>query len=232
MKQKAKRPILLLILAFALLAGCGAAPRSSEAAESPAAAGPETSAGTAPAEAAAGTPEAAETEIEADTAPEGPKITVAVFSCTGHTRRIAQVIAEGLGAELQEIVPAEPYTEDDLRYNDSAARATAEQNDPAARPAMAGEIEGLEDCDVLFLGYPIWWGQEPRILDTFLETYDLTGITVAPFCTSGSSGIGTSVRQLSAIAEGADWTEGRRFAADAPEDEINSWAAEILAAAE
>ena len=104
-----------------------------------------------------------------------------------------------------------------------------EQNNPAARPAMDGVIEGLDDCGVLFLGYPIWWGQEPRILDTFAESYDLTGITVVPFCTSGSSGIGTSVRQLSEIADDADWMEGRRFDTDASEEEINNWTAEMLA---
>lgn len=156
---------------------------------------------------------------------------VVVFSGTGHTRRIAQVVAEGLGTELMEIVPAERYTEEDLNYNDSSTRATVEQNDPAARPEIAEPIDGLDDCDILFLGYPIWWGQEPRILDTFMETYDLTGITVVPFCTSGSSGIGTSVRQLSELTPGADWMEGRRFETDASEEEINNWAAEMLAAA-
>lgn len=158
-------------------------------------------------------------------------VMVAVFSGTGHTRRIAQVIADGLGTELLEIIPSEPYTEEDLNYNDSSTRATVEQNDPAARPEIAEPIEGLEDCDILFLGYPIWWGQEPRILDTFVETYDLTGTTVVPFCTSGSSGIGTSVRNLSALEAEAIWLDGKRFETNASNEEINAWAAEMLAAA-
>ena len=238
-KHKSLRSVLLLILAFALLSGCGSAPQPSETAEAQMEMeAPETTQAPAPTEGpvpteepAAESPETTGVEVEAETVPEGPRVMVVVFSGTGHTRRIAQVIADGLGTELAEIVPAAPYTEEDLNYNDSSTRATVEQNDPASRPAIADEIAGLEDCDILFLGYPIWWGQEPRILDTFAETYDLTGITVVPFCTSGSSGIGTSVRQLSALADGADWMEGRRFETDAPEEEINNWAAEMLAAA-
>ena len=233
MNRKAIRSVLLLILASALLSGCGSSPRPSEAAEAPAeTAAPETTEAPTPTEEPAAEMPEAEEEPPEEPAAEDPQVMGVVFSGTGHTRRIAQVMAEGLGTELTEILPAEPNTEADLNYNDSSTRATVEQNDPAARPAIAGEIEGLEDCDVLFLGYPIWWGQEPRILDTFVETYDLTGITVAPFCTSGSSGIGASVRQLSELADGADWMEGRRFETDAPEEEISSWAAEMLAAAE
>ena len=233
MKRKAMRSVLLLVLAFALLSGCASGPQPSETAETPAeAAVQETAATPVPTEEpAAETPDAAEDEAKAETVPKGTRVMVVVFSGTGHTRRIAQVIADGLGTKLKEIVPAEPYTEEDLNYNDSSTRATVEQNDPAARPEIAEPIDGLDDCDILFLGYPIWWGQEPRILDTFVETYDLTGIAVVPFCTSGSSGIGTSVRQLSELADGADWMEGRRFETDAPEEAINNWAAEMLAAA-
>ena len=233
MKRKALSSVLLLILAFALLSGCASAPQSSETEETPAEATvQEATATPVPTEEpAAETPVAAVDEAEAETVPKGPRIMVVVFSGTGHTRRIAQAMAEGLGTELREIIPAEPYTEEDLNYNDSSTRATVEQNDPAARPEIAEPIDGLGDCDILFLGYPIWWGQEPRILDTFVETYDLTGITVVPFCTSGSSGIGTSVRQLSELVDEADWMEGQRFETDASEEEINNWAAEMLDAA-
>ena len=232
MRYKTWGRFLLLILAFALLSGCGTAPQEGEAAGSPEeTAAPLMTEAPVPTEEPAIETPAAEEELPEEPAAEEPRVMVVVFSGTGHTRRIAQVIADGLETELQEIVPVEPYTEEDLNYNDSSTRATVEQNDPAARPAMADGIDGLEDCDVLFLGYPIWWGQEPRILDTFVETYDLTGITVVPFCTSGSSGIGTSVRQLSDIASGADWMEGLRFDTDASEEEIHNWAAEMLAAA-
>jgi len=233
MKHGALSGIILLLFIFALLSGCGSAPAAGETAQAPTetAAQPAAEAPVPAEESAAEPPEETAEAAEEDQNAAEPRVMVVVFSGTGHTRRIAQVMAEGLGTELREIVPAEPYTEEDLNYNDSATRATKEQNDPAARPGIAEPVEGLEDCDILFLGYPIWWGQEPRILDTFVETYDLTGITVVPFCTSGSSGIGTSVRQLSELADGADWAEGRRFETDAPAEEINEWAAQMLAAA-
>ena len=228
MKRKAIRSVLLLVLAFALLSGCASGPQPSETAEAPAeAAVQETAAAPVPTEApAAETPDAAEEEAEAETVPKGPRVMVVVFSGTGHTRRIAQVIADGLGTELQEIVPAEPYTEEDLNYNDSSTRATVEQNDPAARPAIAEPIDGLDDCDILFLGYPIWWGQEPRILDTFAETYDLSGITVIPFCTSGSSDIGGSDDALAAQAGSGTWLQGRRFSGNVSEDALRDWISE------
>ena len=102
---------------------------------------------------------------------------------------VAEKIASITGADLYEIVPAVPYTEEDLNYNDSSTRATVEQNDPDVRPEIAGEPLSLEGYATIYLGSPIWWGQEPRIMDTFVESYDFKGLTVIPFCTSASSGI-------------------------------------------
>ena len=153
----------------------------------------------------------------------GGKTLVAYFSCTGTTEKIAGYIADALGADLWQITPETPYTAADLNYNDSGTRATREQNDPAARPAVSGSVERMDDYDVVFLGYPIWWGQAPKILYTFVEQYDLSGKTVVPFCTSGSSGIGSSAANLSRSAPDAVWLEGRRFGAGASGASVADW---------
>ncbi len=155
-------------------------------------------------------------------AEESGKVLVAYFSCTGTTERIAGMIAEALDAETYRITPETPYTSADLDYSDSTTRATREQNDPAARPA-SGTVENMDDYDVIFLGYPIWWGQAPKILYTFVESYDLSGKTIVPFCTSGSSGIGSSAGNLSKSAPDADWLDGRRFGGSASKDSVTEW---------
>ena len=151
------------------------------------------------------------------------KILVAYFSCTGNTEKIAGYAADALDADLYRITPETPYTADDLNYGDSSTRATREQNDSTARPAISGTVERMADYDVIFLGYPIWWGQAPKIMYTFVESYDLSGKTIVPFCTSGSGGIGTSATNLSASAGGATWLEGRRFSASTSEADVRSW---------
>ena len=151
------------------------------------------------------------------------RVLTAYFSCTGHTEKIAEIIADELGAELWQIMPETPYTTADLNYGDDSSRTTREQNDPSARPAISGAVENMADYDVIFLGYPIWWGQAPKILYTFVESYDLSGKTIIPFCTSGSSGIGSSAENLSAGAAGAVWLPGHRFSAGASRDTVVSW---------
>lgn len=162
-------------------------------------------------------PEEAENEEESDNT-----TLVVVFSATGTTRGVAEKIAALTGAELIEIVPAQPYTTEDLNYNDRTTRATVEQNTPDVRPEIANEIS-LDGCTTLYLGYPIWWGQAPRILSTFVESHNFTGITVIPFCTSGSSDIGQSDDTLAAQAESGNWLQGRRFPGSVPEDELRAW---------
>ena len=161
-------------------------------------------------------------QLPAAEAPGG-KTLVAVFSATGHTRPIAECVAETLNADYYEIQPAEPYTSANLNYNDSASRATREQNDASARPAISGTVENMADYDVIFLGYPIWWGQAPKIMYTFVESYDLTGKTIVPFCTSGSSSIGSSAANLSKSASDATWLEGRRFAIGTSDTVVAEW---------
>ena len=148
---------------------------------------------------------------------------VAYFSATGNTEEIAQHLQTILGASLYEIIPAKPYGDDDLDYNASDCRANQEQNDPSVRPAIDGSVENMDSYDVILLGYPIWWGEAPRIISTFLESYDFTGKTIVPFCTSGSSGIGGSAEHLTVLAADATWLEGARFNPGATQDEVAAW---------
>lgn len=147
---------------------------------------------------------------------------VVYFSATGHTKGAAEKIASAAGADLYEILPAEPYTRADLNYRDSESRSSREMNDSSARPAMAGEID-LSGYKTVFLGYPIWFGEAPRIMSTFVESHDLTGKTVIPFCTSGGSGIGASAEILEKQAGSGRWLEGTRFGSSPSESEIRSW---------
>jgi diketogulonate reductase-like aldo/keto reductase/flavodoxin len=156
----------------------------------------------------------------------GSKVLVAYFSATGTTRLIAEYAAEILNADLYEIVPETPYTTADLNYSDSSSRTTKEQNDPSARPAISGAVERLSDYDVVFLGYPIWHGQSPKIIRTFLESYDFSGKTIVPFCTSHSSGIGSSDTNLHSLcADSVNWLPGESFAAGASRDSMKEWIA-------
>ena len=154
---------------------------------------------------------------------EGTDVLVAYFSATGNTENIAEHLVSILDADLYEIVPQVPYTSEDLDYSNSDCRANREQNDPTARPAISGGVEDLEDYEVIFLGYPIWWGDAPKILSTFLETYDFDGKTIVPFCTSGSSSIGSSADDLDALTQGAAWLEGQRFSGSASQGTVSQW---------
>lgn len=154
---------------------------------------------------------------------EENKMLVAYFSGTGTTRALAQTIAQTTGADIFEIVPEVPYTSEDLNYNNDNCRANQEMNDDTARPAIAGSIENIDEYDTIFLGYPIWWGTMPRIINTFLDTYDLSGKTVMPFCTSGGSGISTSVSAIRNAEPNADVKEGLRGSSSSSSSQIETW---------
>lgn len=156
---------------------------------------------------------------------EAPTKTVVVyFSCTGTTKLLAEYAAEILNADLCEIVPEIPYTEEDLNYSDSSSRASKEQNDPSARPPISGSFENMEEYDIVLLAYPIWWGQAPRIISTFLESHDFTNKTVVPFCTSHSSGVGSSAVNLHGLcSDSTKWLEGERFSSGTTKTEIEKW---------
>ena len=172
--------------------------------------------------------QSADTTPTEEQTPEGTdnsdkKILIAYFSATNNTENIANHLNEILDADLYEIVPETPYTSDDLNYNDSNSRSSQEMNDSDARPAISGSVGNMEQYDVIFLGYPIWWGEAPRIINTFLESYDLSGKTIAPFCTSASSPLGSSAAKLQDLTNGATWLEGRRFSGGASEGDVQSW---------
>ena len=151
------------------------------------------------------------------------KILVAYFSATGTTKGVAEHIANGLNADIYEIVPEEPYTDADLDYNDNNSRTTIEMNDPDARPAISGSVENMEQYDIVFIGYPIWWGEAPRIVSTFVESYDFSGKTIVPFCTSGGSDIGSSATSLEQLTNGAAWLDGRRLNGSDSQDTVMEW---------
>lgn len=151
------------------------------------------------------------------------KILVAYFSAIGTTKGVAEHIANGLNADIYEIVPEEAYTDADLDYNDNNSRTTIEMNDPDARPAISGSVENMEQYDIIFVGYPIWWGEAPRIVSTFMESYDFSGKTIVPFCTSGGSGIGSSASNLERLTSGATWLDGRRLNGSDSQDTVMEW---------
>lgn len=152
---------------------------------------------------------------------ESRRIAVVYFSATGSTRAVAEYIKNEIDGDIFEIIPSQKYTAEDLNYGDDSTRATAEQHDKDIRPGIANEID-LSAYDVVFLGYPIWWGDTPRIIQTFIETGSLNGKTVIPFCTSGSSGIADSESTLKQYDE-TNWTAGRRFSSNPTKNEIKSW---------
>ena len=156
----------------------------------------------------------------------GANVIVVYFSRTGHTKPLAEYAAEMLQTELYEIQAKIPYSDDDIKYY-TDCRADREQKDPTARPEIAEPLSDLNGYDTVLLGYPIWHGQAPKIIYTFLEQSDLTGKTVVPFCTSASSPLGTSAENLHVLAPDAVWNDGRRFAIGTEKEEIAQWLKEI-----
>ena len=134
---------------------------------------------------------------------------VMYFSATGMTAKAARTIAEVTGGTLYEIVPQQAYTSDDLDWNDKQSRSSVEMNNPQARPALKDTKLDVAAYDVIFIGYPIWWDQAPRIINTFIESHDLTGKTLVPFATSGGSGITGSVRALRKAYPDLEWQDGK-----------------------
>lgn len=154
--------------------------------------------------------------------PGGSGVLVVYFSCTGNTKKAAEKIAALTGGDIYEIVPAEPYSAADLNYNNDDCRANREMNDPTARPAIGGGKADISGYDTVIIGYPIWWGTMPRIINTFIDSCELSGKTVLPFCTSGSSGISRSVSDIKAAAPTADVRDGLRTSG-AGDAELEKW---------
>ena len=162
------------------------------------------------------------------TAPKADKKLVVYFSCTGNTKHLAETTANVLNADLFEINAATPYTPEDLNWHDKSSRTTIEQNDPNVRPAIANKIDNFDQYGTVVIAYPIWWGQEPRIIDTFVESYDFSNKKIVAICTSGGSELGSSVDALKALtSSSAKWLNGKRFNSFDSADVIKSWLTDI-----
>ena len=148
---------------------------------------------------------------------------VAYFSASGSTARLANTLAAAADAKLYEIKPAVPYERRDLNWMDKKSRSTVEMQDPNCRPALADIAAPVEEADVIFLGFPIWWYREPSIIYSFLDAYDFSGKTIVPFFTSGGSQLGEGQGRIKALAKGAHVLSGRRFSSRASESELKNW---------
>ncbi|MFR1772622.1 MAG: flavodoxin [Acutalibacteraceae bacterium] len=151
------------------------------------------------------------------------KTLVAYFSASGVTARLANTLATAVGGDLYEIEPAKPYTSADLNWNNNKSRSSVEMNDPASRPAIAAPVADMEQYDTIFVGFPIWWYEAPRIVQTFLESYDLSGKTIVPFCTSGGSGLGKTPAILQKSCPAARMVSGKRLSGSASASELSAW---------
>jgi len=156
------------------------------------------------------------------------KILVAYFSATGNTKAVAEKLATAINADLFEIVPEQLYTADDLNWQNDKSRSSVEMGDKNSRPAIASKIDDIAQYNIVFVGSPIWWGREPSIIDTFIESYDFAGKTVIPFATSGSSGIGDYGTNLQALVPDAKVLTGKRFPTDVSAEELKTWADEQI----
>lgn len=155
---------------------------------------------------------------------ENKKILVAYFSCSGVTAKVARALADVTGADLYEIRPKTPYSPADLNWNNSCSRSSVEMRNPAARPELAGELPNLAEYNSIFIGFPIWWYEAPRILNTFLERCDFSGKTIIPFATSGGSGLGKAEEKLHAgCAASAVWRPGKLLNGDVTKETLTAW---------
>lgn len=157
------------------------------------------------------------------------KALVAYFSCTGRTKHAAETLAKAIGADVYEIVPQRPYTDADLNWMDKNSRSTLEMKDVSSRPAIEGREENMDSYQTVFVGFPIWWYVAPRIVNTFLESYDFSGKTIVPFATSGGSGMGKTEEGLKkSCSPDAAWGKGKMLNSSLSQKELVAWAEEYL----
>ena len=221
-----KRGFLLMtvcILIASMLAGCGAGSGQNEnQTQSDTGAVSEN-------ESSAATTEEDSTEASSETETDGDgvqgKTLVVYFSATGNTERVAEVIADTAGGELFELEPVDPYTDEDLNYSDDNSRVSQEYADEGLRNVelVADTVDGWQDVERVYIGYPIWWGNAAWPVNTFVEANDFTGKTVIPFCTSASSGLGDSGELLAELAGTGDWQEGMRFSSGVSDEDVAAW---------
>ena len=152
------------------------------------------------------------------------KSLVAYFSASGVTKKVATKLASAIGADIFEIVPKELYTSADLNWMDKKSRSSVEMNDRNCRPEIASKVDDMSKYDTVYVGFPVWWYREPSIIDTFMESYDFSGKTVIPFCTSGGSGLGDSAKNMQALASEAKVIDEKKFSSGVSEEELKKWA--------
>ena len=153
---------------------------------------------------------------------------VAYFSASGVTAKLAEALSEAIGADLYSIEPEVPYTKADLNWMNKNSRSSVEMKDPASRPAIAGKRDNMDEYDIIFVGFPIWWYVAPTIINTFLESYDFAGKTIIPFATSGGSGMGKTNEKLQPSCPGAKLMDGKVWKKNARGNELAAWAEELL----
>lgn len=152
------------------------------------------------------------------------KTLVAYFSASGTTARVASELASAIGADQYEIEPKTPYTAADLNWNDRTSRSSVEMNDEHCRPEIATAVDDMDAYDTVFVGFPVWWYVEPRIIDTFLESYDFTGKTIVPFATSGGSGLGKAPQRMQQIAASSTVVAGKLLNGRPNAAALRAWA--------
>ena len=207
--------VLMAVMLFALTA-CGAKQDNSSQSQTE----QQSSAATEKQSSASSSEQSSASDKAADTSTNSGKTLVVYFSATGTTKGVAEKIASVTNADTYEILAAQTYTEADLNWNDKNSRTTKEQNDKSVRPEIGSDKVNLDGYSTIFIGYPIWWGEEPRIMDTFVESCDFNGKTLIPFCTSGGSGIGSSGTNLADNAKSGNWLEGERLSSSS---DIEGW---------
>lgn len=213
--------LLLSVVLVLSLAACGSANKPASSTTQPETSAPTEQPATEPSESSSTAP----AESEPETQPETGKTLVVYYSASGNTERVAKDIAEAAGADLFEIVPTEPYTDDDLDWTDDNSRVTREHEDESLRdvPLTTTEVPDWDSYDTVFIGYPIWWGIAAWPVDTFVKNNDFTGKTVIPFATSSSSGMSQSGSLLADMAGTGEWQEGQRFSSGVSSDDVQSW---------
>ena len=227
MKRKKIIWIMAACAALGVMAGCGSGGGETTAATEAQTTAGETESSSAEAE-ESGSAEAGESSAEeaaAEAADGEGKTLVVYYSATGNTENVANYIADITGGDLFELEPVEPYTDEDLNWTDENSRVSMEQADESLRDVelVSATVDGFEDYDTIFIGYPIWWGIAAWPVDQFVESNDFTGKTVIPFCTSSSSGLGQSGELLAEMAGTGDWVEGMRFNSGAVEADVQEW---------
>lgn len=167
--------------------------------------------------------------VQAETQSTGGKALVVYYSATGNTKNVADYIAAETGADVFTLEPAEPYSDDDLDYSDDDSRVSREHENESERVVelVSTTVDGWEDYDTVFIGYPIWWGIAAWPVNGFVEGNDFTGKKVIPFCTSASSGFGKSGELLKDMAGTGNWLEGKRFHSGASEKDVRDWIADL-----